>query len=140
MKNEEHSDPTFGRLEWNEQYEWYSTQVRLTSGQEVSISMPTDVPAAIEHIRRVYEYIQDHEISIRELAANCLLELHNEAWNEGKKIDNHEFINRMELEAITFYEDGSSELYYKDGDLFWGHCILIALDNFGHFQEASIAG
>ena len=47
---------------------------------------------------------------------------------------------RMTLTEFAAYEDGSIEISYDDGDLFWGHTITVTLDEHGAVQEVGING
>jgi hypothetical protein len=66
--------------------------------------------------------------------------LHNDTWNEGDEIDAATFKSRMSLESIVIYPSGGAEIYYGDGDLFWGHTILVGLTEDLSFRDATIAG
>lgn len=46
----------------------------------------------------------------------------------------------MTLEGLIFFPDGEVELYYNDGNLFFGHCIIIKMDKHDCFVDASIRG
>jgi hypothetical protein len=46
----------------------------------------------------------------------------------------------MSLESIVIYPSGGAEIYYGDGDLFWGHTILVGLTEDLSFRDATIAG
>jgi hypothetical protein len=140
MKMENITDKTFGVLEWDNQLNLYSTQVELSPIHQVQVNFHIESSVALERIRQVYEGIQAQESALRQATADALLVLHNDTWNEQEEINTQEFMRRMNLEAITFYEDGTSELFYNDGDLFWGHCIVLSLNNQGQFQDATIAG
>ena len=54
--------------------------------------------------------------------------LKNRTWvEEGeKKVTAAQFRKRMKLESVSFYPDGSLEFCHDDGDLFWGHTILVS--------------
>lgn len=65
---------------------------------------------------------------ITDYAVAELLPLKNENWlDEGQQsLSPEEFIEAMELISITVYPDGEFEFWHNDGDLFWGHSILIS--------------
>lgn len=49
----------------------------------------------------------------------------------------------MELiafESISVYPDGDFQVYFMDGDLFWGHCIIVDGNLNGTFSSAQLAG
>lgn len=78
--------------------------------------------------------------SYKEKIAGDLLKLHNEVWNEGKIISKDEFKKRINIQGILIFCEGNAELYYDDGDLFWGHTIVVDVDENGLYQEAQIYG
>ena len=49
-------------------------------------------------------------------------------------------IAKLVLQGITIYEDLSAEAYFEDGQLFWGHIVLVAIDSDGEPTDATIAG
>ena len=51
-----------------------------------------------------------------------------------------QFKNRMSLESITVYTDGTFEFWHDDGGLFWGHSILISGDLVKGPIDADIPG
>ena len=56
------------------------------------------------------------------------------------EIGSTEFLNRMQLTAMTVYPDGSFEFWHDDGDIFWGHSILVSGSLAKGVTDASIAG
>lgn len=61
-------------------------------------------------------------------------------WNEGEIISKDEFKKRINIQGILIFCEGNAELYYDDGDLFWGHTIVVDVDENGLYQEAQIYG
>ena len=64
----------------------------------------------------------------RSLAADKLLELANEwaADADGEEVSREEFLSRMTLETIDVAENESFNLWYNDGELFFGHVIHVS--------------
>ena len=64
---------------------------------------------------------------IVDYATSELLPLKNDSWLEEDEaeITEEQFKERMELESITVCKDGSFEFWHSDGELFWGHSIVI---------------
>lgn len=64
----------------------------------------------------------------RFLAADKLLELANEwaADADGEEVSREEFLSRMTLETIDVAENESYDLWYNDGELFFGHVIHVS--------------
>lgn len=78
-----------------------------------------------------------------------MLALKNDYWlgededEDGNKepiLDAEEFKRRITITGIEFYANGESVIYCDDGELFFGHCIMIDLDKDGVFIDANIAG
>lgn len=90
-----------------------------------------------------------HEMNMTELdrqlrayAAGHMLDTAND-WldNDGEEpITADQFADRITLSGLAFRNDGSIEAYYDDGDIFWGHCIIMRMDKNGNIEDAEIAG
>ncbi|MBS4192440.1 DUF2262 domain-containing protein [Bacillus sp. FJAT-49705] len=82
---------------------------------------------------------------IRKYASEELVELANE-WlqdNDEAEIDEitkEMFMNFMELSSISVYPDGDFEMFFFDGDMFWGHSIIVNGNINGDFTSVEIAG
>jgi hypothetical protein len=46
----------------------------------------------------------------------------------------------MKLSSISVYPDGDFDLFFDDGDMFWGHSIIVTGNINGEFSSAEIAG
>ncbi|MBD2208907.1 DUF2262 domain-containing protein [Calothrix sp. FACHB-156] len=132
-----------GELVWNSKLKWWSSQVEITPGNIVNVSVDNDdkdITAAIEIACHSFTRIQEQEINLRRFAANQLLELYNEYWNNGDVIDCLSFMELIKLAAVVINTDGSTDIFYDDGELFGGHTIIVSIDCHGAFKEAQIAG
>lgn len=82
---------------------------------------------------------------IRKYASQKLLDLAND-WLEDDdeaevdEITEEMFINLMEFSNLTVYPDGDFNMYFYDGDMFWGHSIIVSGNINGQFTSAEIAG
>lgn len=82
---------------------------------------------------------------IRKYACDKMLELAND-WLEDNeeatvdRITSEMFMNLMEFESLNVHDDGSFDFYFSDGDMFWGHCIIVEGNINGEFESAYIAG
>ncbi|MBS4207224.1 DUF2262 domain-containing protein [Bacillus sp. FJAT-50079] len=83
---------------------------------------------------------KEQEENYKRKASEELIELHNKTWNEGEINSKEEFVNRIKLEGILFFCEGNAELYYNDGDLFWGHTIVVDVNENGEYESAQING
>ncbi len=137
------NDEVFGQLVWNEQVEWWECHCEFSAGLSVPVSVSPDdidLETVLRQARQTFRLLQQLEPFPRLEAAKALLELHNEEWSDGEPINDEAFAGRMTMKELTIDGDGSATLFYDDGDLFWGHSILVEVDNEGAFQDASIAG
>lgn len=82
---------------------------------------------------------------IKMYASEKLVDLANE-WlqdtdeAEIDEITEEMFIEFMELESISVYSEGDFEIFFSDGDMFWGHCIIVDGNVNGVLNSADIAG
>ncbi len=137
------NDETLGQLVWDEQVKWWEGQREITPGLTIPVSVsPNDVAleTVLAQAGRMFLRVQQSEASLRQSASEVLLELCNEEWNEEEPISGEDFIGRMTPKELAIESDGSATLYYHDGNLFWGHSILVEIDDMGVFQDAGIAG
>ena len=71
-----------------------------------------------------------------------LLALKNDVWREEDEalVDAAQFVARMVPEALSTYPEGDFDFTFQDGDLFWGHVILVGGTLAEGVTEAQIAG
>jgi len=135
-------DELFGELRWDELVDWYESEVEILGGRKIRISVKVgdDGPhAAIEQARHDFPTVVANEPTYRKQTAAALINTHNDHWSDGDKIDIDGFMARMTLESIVFWVI-YTELWYDDGDLFWGHSIYASLDSELRFTEAIFEG
>ena len=79
--------------------------------------------------------------SARAFCASKLLRLKNETWLEDQEepITRETFIETLELEGITAFSDGSFSLYFDENDIFWGHSIVVDVED-NVLIDANLAG
>lgn len=90
----------------------------------------------------VCSWVASAQTRMKDFCASKLLDLKNNSWlgEEERPLTKEAFMETIELKAITAFSDGSFELYFDDGDLFWGHTILVSVDKAYELMEAEIAG
>lgn len=76
------------------------------------------------------ELVKEEKIwdkKIKEFAAKKLLKLKNENWLEEaeKEITIEQFIEKIEINSINISLKNNFEFYLDDGDVFWGHTIVV---------------
>jgi len=99
-----------------------------------------DDAAALAAAGEFIRWFRGHEPEARRFAAAKLLDIHNHAWSEGQPITAEAFAERMTLQSIALNTDGPVSLCYEDGDLFWGHMILVRMSEERTFEDAAVAG
>jgi uncharacterized protein (TIGR03067 family) len=136
-------DKVLGTLKWEDNFEWWSTKVKIGSGfADLSINARPNgknLKAMLKLGQQFVQWLRKHEVKAREFAAEWLLDLHNDSWNEGRSTSRSAFIKRMKLGSVVLSTNGAT-LYYRDGGLFWGHSILVNVTKRLAFKDANIAG
>lgn len=139
------SDPVLGRLVLNKAVDWFEGQVAWL-GKTINVALSADgeidPQAAIRTAKVLLASMPDWSGQINHFAVSELLELKNECWlvEDEHEISGTEFLNRMQLTSMTAYPDGSFEFWHEDGDLFWGHSILVSGSLSLGVTDAGIAG
>ncbi|OZI12968.1 hypothetical protein CEW92_03715 [Bacillaceae bacterium SAS-127] len=101
--------------------------------------------SALETAYALFKEQSEWSIKISMYAAEELVELAND-WlqdNEDSEVDEitkEMFIDLMTLTSINVYPEGEFEMFFSDGDMFWGHCIIVDGNINGVLTSAEIAG
>jgi hypothetical protein len=146
MKYPDIEHPELGTLRYEEDYDWYEGQISLQQSN-IAIQLLIDetgkVASAIERAIDIVRHLENHAKLAKEYAAQSLLEIKNEAWIEDEDeepLTSEQFEQRMTLESISIDSNGEVSFYHNDGDLFWGHCILVTMDRENNLIGAETAG
>ncbi|WP_373543637.1 DUF2262 domain-containing protein [Chamaesiphon sp.] len=138
--------PELGTLRYEEEYECYKGQLKAQQS-ELSIQLLTDEDGAVASaLKRATDFVKEldkHAQSARDYAVEGLLAIKNEIWiddEDEEPLTPEQFKERMVLDSISIDSDGAVSFYHNDGDLFWGHCILVTMDSENNFTIAEIAG
>jgi hypothetical protein len=125
-----HEDGVFGALTLDRSVGWYTAKTAW-KGNLVKLNCPVEKPEDLaDALRTAHALWRDQDRwkqQIGDFAVEELLPLKNDNWldeNEAE-VTADQFRSRMMLDAVTVYPDGSFEFWHNDGDLFWGHAILI---------------
>jgi hypothetical protein len=137
--------PRLGLLRYNNKYDCYEGQITL---QQVSISFSfvkddeSEIELILDSINRFVDHLGIYTENAKNYAVEKLLELKNETWldEDEEPLTPEQFKIRMILESIDISSKGDVAFFYNDGDLFFGHCILIKMDSNNRFIDSEIAG
>jgi hypothetical protein len=141
--DQELSDPVIGLLTHDGYYyngsgTYGDVQFEFTIGTY----KVADVPARLEKARAIYRAVDSVVDRTANYAASKLLELKNDSWEEedGKVISHQEFKERLVISSITLDHDGDLVIYFEDGDLFFGHHVMVTESSDGSLDRAEIQG
>lgn len=124
----------------------YSSKLSVW-GRTVDISfdpndLNSDLDGFVTRLSRQAQWIIISRAQIEDNIIAELLELKNSTWlEEGQKpVTRAQFLKAIVLTGITFYSDDSFEMYFADGNLFWGHTILVSGSKDKGIDSVAIAG
>jgi hypothetical protein len=98
--------------------------------------------AALETASALWAHQSEWDAQARACAIRDLLQLKNDNWLQESEdpLSSETFTDRMRLETIAVLPGGAFEFYYDDGDLFWGHTIVVRGTLENGATDADIAG
>lgn len=154
-------DEVLGRFTLDREYQWFEGNMDWM-GNTISVLLETDedndstAECAFTTLKNVASDIWNWNGKIRKYAAEELTELANE-WNEeeydedeeddeaendetGRAITEEDFAKRIEIDSIHFHSDGSFEITCNDDDMFFGHWVVVYVDEQGIFERADMEG
>jgi hypothetical protein len=141
----EMTDPVVGRLILNKSANWFEGKV-VWLGKQVDIAVsldendsPTD---SLHTAKGLMKAMEQWASKVNDYAVGQLLELKNDNWldEDESAISREDFLCRMQLNSITVNPEGEFEFWHDDGDLFWGHSILVSGSFTDGITHADIAG
>ena len=123
-------DSQFGTFKLNRRIKWYEVDTTWNSNDvrlNLALKDSDDPSGTISVARSLWESQDSWNGRIYEYAVAKLLSLKNSSWlQEGEReVTPEQFKSKMKQEAITVYSNGTFEFWFKDGDLFWGHSIMV---------------
>jgi hypothetical protein len=104
-----------------------------------------EAESAIPLARGLARDLEKVTAAAKKYACKKFLKLKNETWpdedDDGVEtiINARAFQDRMGLQSVNVYEDGSSSLWFSDGDLFDGHSLEVRF-RAGRCVDAIIQG
>jgi len=139
-------DPVLGALVFDTRLNWYESTQETSGGERlklmVSIDTPEDEELSISNARALLPALLAAIENGKEFASEKLLKLKNESWLEAGEapLSTSQFISALEIESIVVFSQQLTEFYFKDGELFWGHTVLLSWDPVRGFYDGNIAG
>ena len=140
-----------GELKYDEKMEWYEGLFRDDITQkDIKLYLYHTTPKKLEKLLN-FAQVQMRQYVYRAMLLAMeeeMITLKNEVWlgedeetgEEEPLVSTEEFRRRISVDAITFYDDGSCEIYCNDDDLFFGHTIQISVDKKGRYESVALAG
>lgn len=142
-----YEDAQFGVFTLDRLVNWYEAQTTWM-GAATRLSLDSENRSGkfpqetVEQARILWKDAKRWNGEIQSYMLKELLDLKNDNWfEEGeKKLTPDDFLRRISLASVTVYSDGSFEFWYGDGDLFWGHSIMVSGSIEGGLDDAGIHG
>lgn len=140
-----HQDDVFGVLTLDRQVDCYEGEVPWC-GRTIRIRAVANEAGDLERSLASGHLLWADQAAwarrVCDLAVAELLPLKNECWLEQDEasLSAAAFLGRMSLESIVLNPNGTLDFYHHDGDLFWGHGILVYGTITDGPQRAEIVG
>ncbi|MGJ8654747.1 MAG: DUF2262 domain-containing protein [Opitutaceae bacterium] len=137
--------PLLGTFTLDRRINWYEGKKRYGL-RYVSIYLDTsedkEFSILAKQAQETWTKIKKLDQDARDCAVSELLETKNGFWlDDGdSEISEKTFRKRMTLDYLNLDSNGSIEFGYKDGDLFWGHTIVVRGNHNTGFTDAGIEG
>ncbi len=141
-------DKELGKFTLNRKYSWFEGNiVWLGHSTDVALEIDKDndstAKIAFNRFKNFASDIIGWDEKIRCYAAEELTELAND-WNEdegtNETLSEEEFANRIGISSINIHSDGSSEFTFNDDDMFFGHWVVVYIDEQGRLKRADMEG
>lgn len=143
-------DPVLGtfrydrRLSWFVlEREWNGVSTQLTLQGETWHKHDPDIGQArllAQDARRFWDDEAGLLKQCEDKAVEELLELANEWQEEHGPVSEEQFRTRISPQSLGLYEGLDFEIWFEDGDLFWGHGILVSGNFETGFRSAEMHG
>ncbi len=139
------TDEAFGTFTLDRRIDRFEAETRwenLPVTLNLEGSAPEDVAETLRAARSLWENQTTWAERVRAFAVKELLPLKNDSWLEEDEapVTPEVFVSKMRLSSITLQPDRSFEFWHSDGELFWGHAIVISGDLDAGPTDADIPG
>lgn len=123
-------DPKLGSFTLDRRIDIFSAQTkwgRMPVHLHLDAATPRAAASTLPHARALFRSHASWDRRARARAVADLLKLKNEGWlNEGDPpVTARQFASLMKIDSISIHPSGRVELWYDDGDLFFGHSIVV---------------
>ncbi len=128
-------------MNWFEgEIDWLGTQCSVSLFPDEDKNM--SIESGLHSLNKIIDNIKEYDSRVRAFAADKLIDGANEYAADDDKplVTQEEFCKRMKISSIVMDNDGSASIYFEDDDMFWGHTIVVYIDEDGEMSEADIAG
>lgn len=137
-------DDVLGVCTYNTALDWYEATITYQGAPlQIGLSVQdADISVVLVRARGIVAHLPEYALRAAEYATAELLPLKNDAWREDDEqpLTAAEFQARMRLASITIESNLGAAFFYHDGDLFWGHTILVSMDAHDQWVSADIPG
>lgn len=81
-------------------------------------------------VSSICDWLNSNLLAVKVFSASKLTEIKNTSWlEEGEEpISEVDFRQKIELDAINVYSEGSFDIFFNVADLFSGHQIIVNVD------------
>ena len=120
------------KTNWNQQ----NIELVIENSEEKILNMEAQI------LRYLFANLEEWVQKACDLAADVFLGIKNRDYlevDEGEApVDRENFLSRLELECVQVFCDGDFGFWFSDGNLFFGHQILVSGDLKDGVQEAEL--
>lgn len=136
---------TSEQFQYNTENDVFETTIsfgEVSAGLSVCDFPEEEKAAALALAQRTEAWLGSNMEKLKDYATAELLDLKNEEWmdEDEKPLTKSEFNAGLTVSEILLFADGNFQLFFDDNDMFWGHHVVIDVDEAGAFAGASIAG
>lgn len=114
--------------------DYYRSSLELPSGEVIAVTLDAqyvkdeDFPTILEHAHKAYSAILTHKEKFHRLVAAEYLSEYNEICRRQNPASEEEFLSKIRLESVEFWQDGCFQLYFSPvglEDFFGDHIVKI---------------
>lgn len=133
-----------GEFTLDRNYNWFEGQMDYL-GEKSPVHMrvkegETAVDIQFRKLKEIVHNLADWNKQLKEYVSNELLELANEWCEDETEITKEQFLQRIGSPEIQIDTDGTVEVIFDDDNMFYGHIIVVGIDENGEFTGADIVG